>query len=221
MEALSSLGEEALVERFQTVFLGWRNWHAAWESQPDERLLPPLLRLFWEGSAEVRSRAGQALARFGSAAAVPFIPVLGERQGERAQRAMEFLKALGAPAREPLLAALRDPLPAVRAKACTLLAELGGSAARWSLLETVRDESPEVQVAAIRALAQLRDPQAVPVLCQVLEEGRPEVRESAAHALGRIGSRRARPSLKRHAALWSRAEEPVKRACRAALRQIG
>jgi HEAT repeat protein len=101
------------------------------------------------------------------------------------------LVRIGAPAVEPLIAALQDEKDAVRQAAVKVLGEIGDARVVEGLLTRLEDESWIVRGSAAEALGRIGDARAVEGLLTQLEDEDEGVRGSAAEALGRIGDARA------------------------------
>ncbi len=132
-------------------------------------------------------------------------PAFVSRLSAVARQASEGPEALPA-----LLAALRDPQPAIRYWAATGIGNLGAPAAypaRDAVTAALADESPVVRIAAARALCHLGRPEkALPALTAELDRGRQWERLHAAIVLDEIGEM-SRPVLaEMHAALQPREE---------------
>jgi HEAT repeat protein len=72
-----------------------------------------------------------------------------------------------------LVKALTDDVPARRAVAAEVLAQVGGDAQRPAVRKLLKDPKPSVRLRTALALAQYQDPEAVPVLIGLLSESAP------------------------------------------------
>ncbi len=72
-----------------------------------------------------------------------------------------------------LVKALTDDVPARRAVAAEVLAQVGGDAQRPAVRKLLKDPKPTVRLRTALALAQYQDPEAVPVLIGLLAEAPP------------------------------------------------
>jgi uncharacterized sulfatase len=116
------------------------------------------------------------------------------------------VKASSGPAALPdLLAALKDPQPAIRYWGATGIGNIGSPAAdgaATALTETLNDKSAVVRVAAARGLCHLGHPgDALPVLAAVLDKGAQWERLHAANVLDEIGTMAWPLRAEMHAAL--------------------
>jgi HEAT repeat protein len=145
-----------------------------------------------EASA-VRRAAARALGQVGDPRAVePLIATL-EHWGDADVRkaAAEALVKIGAPAVEPLIAALKDEVERVRKAAAETLVKIGAPAVE-PLIAAWRDSSNwHVRQAAVGALGQIGDARAVKPLIGALKNRDEYMRKAAAWALGQIGDPRA------------------------------
>jgi HEAT repeat protein len=105
------------------------------------------------------------------------------------RNAAQALGQIGAPAAEPLAAALRDPDPVVREAAAGALGQIG-TAAVEPLVTALGGTDSLVQGVAVETLVQIGAP-AVEPLIATLKDPDPFVRKAAISALGRIGDARA------------------------------
>jgi HEAT repeat protein len=72
-----------------------------------------------------------------------------------------------------IVKALTDDVPARRAVAAEVLAQVGGDAQRPAVRKLLKDTKPSVRLRTALALAQYQDPEAVPVLIGLLAEAPP------------------------------------------------
>jgi HEAT repeat protein len=121
-----------------------------------------------------------------SAAAVPFlIPMLGDEAmawspsifipytgSPVAGEAIDALAAIGPPAVGPLTVALKNAVPAVRARAAVCLGRIGDARAVDALLVAAEDPNGHVKRAARAALACIPEARAVPYAMSVLQDNR-------------------------------------------------
>lgn len=129
-------------------------------------------------------------------------PMLGALRHPDAYRGVQepvvvALRRLGQAAEAPVLRALHDADPRLRARVALLLGVLpfpGGAAA---LMELLGDSAPPVRAAAAAALGELRERRALGLLLVSLRDPDPDVCARAAQALGRLGDARAVPALMR------------------------
>lgn len=129
-------------------------------------------------------------------------PMLGALRHPDAYRGVQepvvvALRRLGPAAEAPVLRALNDTDPRLRARVALLLGTLPLPAGAGALMETLGDTVPAVRAAAASALGELRDPRALGLLLVSLRDPDPDVCARAAQALGRLGDARAVPALAR------------------------
>lgn len=96
---------------------------------------------------------------------------------------------------EERLRDLDSKVPVVRARAVTLLGEMGHRAASPDLIEALEDPEKAVRREAARALGRLRESRAVDALVKATRDRDPNVRLYATHALGEIRDSKARAAL--------------------------
>ncbi len=182
--------------------------------------LAPLLS---HADLRLRLRAQQALVEKGWAVAQPvFAPAL--KPGLPAAGRRHALWGLGQLGREqPLLLAparalLRDPDPAFRAQACTVLGEARDTDSGPAVLQLLQDSEPAVRAAACPAAGQLAPDGALPALLAVLRtnpNSDPFLRHAAATGLARLGQPRAIVDAALHDP-----DQPVRLGTVLALRQL-
>jgi HEAT repeat protein len=118
------------------------------------------------------------------------IKALGHESSPVRDKATDALKEMGEPAVEPLIAALADENPRVRARAVYTLAAIDGRRAVEPLIAALGDESSEVRASAAWNLGDLGDHRAVEPLIAALEDPA-AARFACAMSLGTIGDPRA------------------------------
>ncbi len=115
--------------------------------------------------------------------------------------AMNNLVRIGAPAVDPLIAALRYPNSRIRYHAASALGSLALNGVKTdnavtSLIEALHDEDPQVRNFAARSLGDIDDQRAVEPLMHALRDEDMGVRGDAASALGKLKNKQAiRPLL--------------------------
>ena len=120
---------------------------------------------------------------------------------------------------DPLLAATRDPIPAVRKAAAQALRAVSGRKSLPRLVEMLgRDTAAEVRWQAAAEMEALKDKEAVPPLIKALKDRDPLVRAGAAEALKGIPDPRAAVSL---IAVLREKDSTARRAAAEALGKIG
>jgi HEAT repeat protein len=111
--------------------------------------------------------------------------------------AVAALRALGPVAEGPLVRALHDPDPRLRARVAQVLGALPLPGAGGALMEALADRVPTVRAAAAQALGERREANALGLLLVALRDADPDVCARAALSLGRLRDPRAVPSLVR------------------------
>ncbi len=104
---------------------------------------------------------------------------------------LDILVSIGAPAVEPLVAALRDQDEIVRWCAALVLGSVGDVRAVEPLIAALDNPKGWVRWRAAGALGEIGDPRAVGPLIAALNDRNEDVCWRAAEALGKIGDRRA------------------------------
>lgn len=124
--------------------------------------LPPTLALAPDEPERVTAQRPAAPQRFAS----------GFRAMDLTDTTIDALARIGSDAVDPLIEALRDPEPMVRAAAARSLAVIGPEASRAvpALMQALDDRDDRVRIAAARALGQIGPAarEAVPALLEVL-----------------------------------------------------
>ena len=115
-------------------------------------------------------------------------------KGVRASAA-EALVKIGAPAVEPLIAALKDKDSDVRYAAAKALGEIKDPRAVEPLIAALKDESSSVRRAAAEALGKIGDPRAVEPLIAVPKDYYSGVRYAVTKALVKIGAPAVEPLI--------------------------
>ncbi len=97
----------------------------------------------------------------------------------------------GAPAIDPLLAALHDGSCGSRRNAVRALAETGDARVTHTLVGVLRDKDPTVRAAAVEAIGQQHDTRLLDPITMALKDRSSQVRVAAAGALAKLGHARA------------------------------
>jgi HEAT repeat protein len=178
---IDALRDEAEGVRQQTAFsLG---------ELKEPRAVEALAAALQDEADNVRENAARALGQIKDPRAVgPLVKALADDAA--AQEVSVALAAIGKPAVEPLLAALRDKDEGVRSYAATTLGEIKDPRAVGPLIRTLADEEEDVGESAADALAEIKGP-AVEPLVVALKDENPDVRWWAASVLGKIKDARA------------------------------
>jgi HEAT repeat protein len=99
---------------------------------------------------QVRQIAGKALAQLGDPRAVePLIEALMDSHSDVRSQAAFALNKIGAPAVEPLIAALRHPNPAVRWSVARILGSIGDARALPELDRAAREDNTPVPLSSL------------------------------------------------------------------------
>ena len=161
----------------------------------DARAVEPLIAALEDEASIVRLEATLALGTIGDARAVgPLATALG-KEGASANSIGDALAAMGAPAVESLIAALRDERHDRRAASASALGKIGDPRAVEPLIDALEDGADDVSIAAAGALGEIGDARAVEPLvagCAAHEAVR---RRAAALAAARLGDDRAAAAL--------------------------
>ena len=137
------------------------------------------------------------LGEAGAPAVEPLIAALHDPDAFERWRAANVLGNIGEPAVEPLIAALRDPDANVRGRAANALEGIGDARAVEPLIAALRDPDKDVRGRAANALAQIGDAHAVEPLIVALADPDANVRFSAADVLEKLRDPRAVEPLKK------------------------
>lgn len=142
--------------------------------------------LGYQKDAGVRKAAAEALGRAGDPSAVgPLIAALNDLFVHLA--AIDALATLYEYSAEPLIAALTNEAPEVRAGAAAALGPIGGTRATASLLTVLFDTEGDVRCEAVEELGKICDVQAASSLAHALGDRDPKVRRAAAARLWKFG----------------------------------
>jgi HEAT repeat protein/energy-coupling factor transporter ATP-binding protein EcfA2 len=144
-----------------------------------------LVKECWERSDAAASNKTRAIV-----VEALFIP-LRDRYGYMRGRAAWALETIGAPAVEPLIAALRDPDADVRWRMAKALGNIRDTRAVEPLSAALCDPDTSVRWAAAEALGRIGNPHAVEPLIAALRNPDAGVRWRVAKALGNIRDTRA------------------------------
>jgi hypothetical protein len=153
-----------------------------------------LYHALWHSDAEVAAAAIRVLGRLGDTWAMELL-VAALRDGRVPRsRVAAQLERLGPEPTYLLLPLLRDPDPAVRFWAATLIGPneaVGGP----DLVELTRDDDPNVRAAAVEALASRRGDDVVQAALDSLDDAAWFVRVHAARTAGHVGGAAAAPQV--------------------------
>jgi HEAT repeat protein len=132
-------------------------------------------------------------------------------------RAFQATIAIGEPAFDPLLAALKDANASTRQLSVAALAQLGDARAVDPLIAELRDTEEFVRTTSAMGLGVLKDATAVPPLIACLKDPDAQLRQSASTSLAMIGA----PAIEPLIAALKDANPQVQQAAAAALGRIG
>lgn len=161
---------------------------------PDMRVTNALVLALSDKDSNVRLEAARSLAWLGDPAAVKPILALVRAQGDPDSQQAAALSHIGAPALAELLAAVKDPSPAVRACAALALVSVDNPKATSALLVILAaDKNKNVRLNAVRALGRKGRSEPVRDLLKLFTDNREDVavRCESAACLGEIGDNRA------------------------------
>ncbi|MCO5172105.1 MAG: HEAT repeat domain-containing protein [Planctomycetes bacterium] len=185
---------------------------------------------------DVEAKVVAAAARLAGSLQDPRLirPLLGALSHPEAFRGvyepvLAALRRMGAAAEGPVLRALRDPEPRLRARVAQLVGALSLPGGPGALMEALGDPVPGVRAAAAAALGEQREGRALGLLLVALRDPDADVCARAAQALGRLGDPRAVPALAQVAADLSkrtrgdtrRLERPAYAVLAAAIEALG
>lgn len=125
--------------------------------------------------------------------ALEFLCLLGDIDSVVQQRVSEALKRVGEPIFAPLVDALEDRDPSVRAGAAVVLASLNDARSLEPLMAAVTDPVPSVRRSAVEALGQLGDKRGAEALGASVRDEDASVRRAALSALWRLGDAAVEP----------------------------
>ena len=198
----------------------------------DAQAVKPLITALGDKDLDVRAAAAGALAKIGGSEAVgPLIELLSTNErasglfggagtgGPVAGCAARALGELGdLRAVKPLIGALSDPSPPVRARAALALGHIGDSRSVRPLMVALGDAEASVRANAALALGLLGDRQAVPGLVAVMADMECDTGCNAMLALGLLGDPQAIPAIRK---TMEDSDWPVKLIASAALVLLG
>ena len=163
-----------------------------------EPAVEPLIKALKDENSDVRGVAAECLGEIGDARAVePFIQALKDEASVFVVKedgalvpsggSAKGLSLIGEPAVEPLIQALNDKNPSLRAMAAAVLGVIGDARAVEPLIQALKDEDEYVLWNANMALRSIGEPAMEPLIKD--EDCR--VRQAVALALGVTGDARA------------------------------
>lgn len=158
----------------------------------DGRALGSLIfRLRYDTDVEVRKSAVWALHMGDARSVGPLIEALRDLDEWVRFGAVIVLAKIGQPAVVPLINALSDNLPLVRANAAETLGRIADHRAAGPLATALHDPDSDVWQQAAVALGRMRDARAVKYLIHIVQDESSALRTKAIKALGHIRDVRA------------------------------
>jgi HEAT repeat protein len=144
-----------------------------------------LIAALKDSDAGVRVSAAEGLGPLKDPRAIePLIAAFNETGDSRHDYVVSSLFQIGVPAVDPLIAALKDPSPAVRLGAATALGAIHDPRSMEPLFVSLRDPDAKVRAEVASTLVLFNDSRSVEPLIAALKDQDAEVREWAAWALG-------------------------------------
>ncbi len=150
-----------------------------------ENIEPLIAALSTDQDKKVQESAIETLGKIGAPAVEPLIAALKDRKAR--ENAREALVKIGAPAIKPLIAASKDPDVNVRKNAIMALGKIGAPAIE-ALIVALMDEDKRAGASAAIALGEIGDASAVAPLIATLRDRDRGVWREASDALAKIGS---------------------------------
>ncbi|MBE3560744.1 MAG: HEAT repeat domain-containing protein [Ktedonobacteraceae bacterium] len=157
----------------------------------DVRALPHLLRMVGDSSPVVEQHVTEALLLYIPECISGLIDLVLQSTDEKvAERAAAILRAIGAPAVEPVTQVLFKVVPGRTRLLVQMLEQTHDARTVPALTTLLRqpDLEPLLVVAVVRALSRFSDERAVPALLTLLESTNPQIYDEAAIALSQLGS---------------------------------
>jgi HEAT repeat protein len=189
-EALSRLGESSV--DCLVALLDHKDEDVRWKSAialgelRSRKSVPALVRLLDDKDHYVRSRAASALGMMGEDAVDLLIPLIHDSNSRYRWGAVYALgKICSERAAEPLVRALADPHPEVRAEAVASLAAIGKPAIP-PLVRFLKYTRGEERIEIISVLGELRSSDAIEPIIQLLESAEESERMAIAETLDAI-----------------------------------
>ena len=157
----------------------------------DKRAVGLLAAALKDKDEQVRAAAAGALKGIADPGAVQALAeAMTDQASDVGDSAAEAMTALGPAAVQPLIAALKDKDPRVRARAAGALGELADQQAVAPLVAALKDDDERVPRLAAEALAKIGPPAAKPLIA-ALADSDAKLRMLAAEALGELRDMRA------------------------------
>ena len=151
-------------------------------------VVPALLEVLKDGSAEVRRAAAQSLGNIGDRRATNgLIAVLGDDDPQVRVAVVEALGELEDPRSIDALAArLSDSIGEVRRSAVHALARFEKRVSATVFRPVLEDADPEIRAEAANALGELKDQQSTAALARMISDKNADVRRAALNALSNL-----------------------------------
>jgi len=182
------------------------------------KAIDPLIALLKQDGPDPDWTLIWSLAEFADARVVP--PLLTAMKpkmpGARAAASMIF-RRIGAPATEPLIAAMRDTNASIRLLAVLGIGQMPEKTAIPALKNALKDKDPQVAAAAALALGTLKDPTVIPLLANAVKSKDAAMRDNAALALLDAGPKGVTALIN----LWNDPSPTVHTAVNRAISQMG
>lgn len=165
----------------------------------EHSLLPEQLHAFIEFAKRLDRNTAIAISEGLAGTTSPELArLLGDFAGSGDERlrtaAFSALGRVSRPLRMPvLLELLKNPIDAVRARACTMLGDCGSQAPAKELMAALQDPQPQVILAALEALERLEIRQAVQPIRKLLSHPSKDIRLRVLRVLPRLASKKEFP----------------------------
>jgi len=196
---------KGLIARLKKIDMTQREFAAPVRSFDDHSTLELLIDTLHDADVALRTDAARALVDMGETAVPALLLELRDEDGLIWRLAAGVLVKIGAPAVQPLLAALttRRESEAVQILLVEILGQIGDTRAAETLIQTLDSESSPLRTAAAVALVRI-GPAATPVLLAALAESRSDTfRQHAIPILKQIGATETLDTL----AAWQAIDE--------------
>ncbi len=196
--ALGEIGDrrakDALLEALRAEDASVVNMASSLFALGSTEVVAILLEKLRDPDPNKRLYAAYALGKIRDPAMVtPLVEILGEE--DIGWLAAKALANVGAPAVQPLLAALFSDKRTVRLYAAYALGEIADPRAGRGLLRMLEDPDPLVRQTAVEALAAIDDPGLIPAVSRLLPSPDPAIRRAALDTLGHLGDQALVPTI--------------------------
>ena len=196
VEALVRIGEPAVMYLLRVVENRNGNRAAAARALGrigDQRAVEALIDVLYTKNVHLSQEAAEALGCIRDARAVqPLIDLFRHDWDDTEtvtawQKAATALAAIGEPAIQPLLIALKEEDENVRSGAIDALAQLHDARAADSLIAALQDKSSIIRASSADALAKIGDTRAIEPVMALLKDDDWYVRSNTLYALAKLG----------------------------------